>query len=61
MSGAFPYILCSFVLHLGLYDLLLFQGNTAAGLIKNGNVVGDVARNRFETNNSLNVVLQSAA
>lgn len=61
MSGTFPYILCSFVLHLGLYDLLLFQGNTAAGLIKNGNVVGDVARNRFETNNSLNVVLQSAA
>lgn len=61
MSGAFPYILCSFVLRLGLYDLLLFQGNTAAGLIKNGNVVGDVAHNRFETNNSLNVVLQSAA
>lgn len=50
VSGTFPFILYSFVLHPGLYDLHLFQENTAAGLIKNGNVVGDVAHNRFETN-----------
>lgn len=50
LSGTFPSVLCSFVLHPGLYDLLLFQGNTAAGLIKNGNLVGDVVHNRFETN-----------
>lgn len=50
MSGTFPFILCSFVLHPGLYDLLLFQGSTAVGLIKNGNLVGAVVHNRFETN-----------
>lgn len=42
-----------------VYDLVLFQESTAAGLIKNGNAVGDVAHNRFETN-ALSIVLQPA-
>lgn len=42
-----------------VYDLVLFQESTAAGLIKNGNVVGDVAHNRLEIN-ALSIVLQPA-
>lgn len=42
-----------------VYDLVLFQESTAAGLIKNGNVVGDVAHNRFERN-AVRIVLQPA-
>lgn len=42
-----------------VYDLVLFQESTAAGLIKNGNAGGDVAQNRFETN-ALSIVLQPA-
>lgn len=50
VSGTFPFVLRYFVLHPGLYGLLSFQGNTAAGLIKNGKLVREVVHNRSETN-----------